>query len=129
MQNQFINTKRWSMFYLKDLCKIAPATVTREEIDQRNKNTLKLTGLPFGTTAYDLKPILEQTKAKTCFIPRTRNQYGRARYAYVAFETEEEVLLLLTNDLMGSVNDTALYWVAPDIKTCHKCGSMDYLVI
>ena len=47
----------------------------------------------------------------------------------LAFETEEEILQLQTNDLMGSINDTALYWVFPTIKTCHKCGSMKHLVI
>src|SRR5256886_12558247 len=38
----------WSIFYLKDLCRVAPANVTRQDIDERNRNTLKLTGLPFG---------------------------------------------------------------------------------
>ena len=45
--------------------------------------------MPFDITAYDLREILIKTRAKTCFIPRTRNKYTRARYAYVTFETEE----------------------------------------
>ena len=129
VETNFINKKTWSIFYLKDLCRVAPANIEREEIDERNKNTLKLTDLPFGTTAYDLRPLLERTNAKTCFIPRTRNQYGRARYAFITFEDEEMCIKLLKNDIKGVLNGTELHWVTPDVKTCHKCGSMEHLVM
>ena len=120
---------KWSIFYLKDLCRVAPANVTRQEIDERNRNTLKLTGLPFGTTAYDLNELLVKVNAKTCFIPRTKNQYGRARYAYVTFESEDTCLKMMNNEILGCVNETVLHWIHADVKTCHKCGSMDHLVI
>ena len=120
---------KWSIFYLKDLCRVAPANATRQDIEERNKNSLKLTGLPFGTTAYDLKELLEKVEAKTCFIPRTRNQYGRARYAYVTFKNEETCLRMLNNEIQGCVNETVLHWVHAEVKTCHKCGSMEHLVI
>ncbi len=120
---------KWSIFYLKDLCRVAPANVTRQEIDERNRNSLKLTGLPFGTTAYDINELLEKVDAKTCFIPRTKNQYERARYAYVTFKTEETCLKMLNNEIQGCVNETVLHWVHVDVKTCHKCGSMEHLVI
>jgi hypothetical protein len=119
----------WSIFYLKDFCRVAPANFTRQEIDERNKNTVKLTDLPFGTTAYDIRSLLDKVKAKTCFIPRTRNQYGRARYAYVTLADEESCVKLLNNEIQGVVNETTLFWVAQDVKTCHKCGGMDHLVI
>lgn len=119
----------WSIFYLKDLCRCAPASITRQEIEERNKNTLKLTDLPFGTTAYDLQELLDKVKGKTCFIPRTRNQYGRARYAFVTFADEATCRKILKNDILGTINDTVLHWVEESVKTCHKCGSMDHLVI
>jgi RNA recognition motif-containing protein len=106
VDSQFKN--RWSLFYLKDLCRVAPATATRQEIEERNRNTLKLAGLPFGTTAYDLSEVLKKVDAKTCFIPRTRNQYGRARYAYVTFDNEEICNKLLNNELAVTINEAIL---------------------
>ena len=120
---------RWSLFYLKDLCRVAPVTATRQEIEERNRNTLKLAGLPFGTTAYDLSKVLKKVEAKTCFIPRTRNQYGRARYAYVTFNNEEICNKLLNNELAVTINEAILGWVGPDDKTCYKCGNYGHLVM
>ena len=65
------NLDCWAIQYKKDLCRIAPAYFTRDNIEERNQHTVKLTNLPFGTTPVDLKEILHQVKAKTCFIPRT----------------------------------------------------------
>ena len=101
----------------------------RQEIEERNKNTLKLTDLPFGTTAYDLRQLLDKVNGKTCFIPRTRNQYGRARYAFITFEDEHTALRLLKHAVKGMLNSNELQWVEPSIKICHKCSSMDHLVI
>ena len=80
-------------------------------------------------TAYDLNELLKKVDAKTCFIPRTKNQYGRVRYAYVTFKTEETCLKMLNNEIKGCVNDTVLHWVYADVKIYHKCGSMEHLVI
>ena len=113
----------------QDLCRVAPANVTRQEIDKRNRNSLKLTGLPFSTTAYDLNELLKKVDAKTCFILRTKNQYGRGRYAYIMFKTEETCLKMLNNEIQGCVNETVLYWIHANVKTCHKCESMEHLVI
>ena len=44
------NLDLWSIQYKKDLCRIVPAYFTRDEIEERNSRTAKLTGLPFGTT-------------------------------------------------------------------------------
>ena len=80
-------------------------------------------------TAYDLNELLTKVDTKTCFIPRTKNQYGRVRYAYVTFKTEETCLKMLNNEIQGCVNETVLHWVHADVKTCHKCESMEHLVI
>ena len=50
--NQLKDT--WSITYFKDLCRIASASATRDLIETRNRFTLKLTNLSFGTTAFDL---------------------------------------------------------------------------
>ncbi len=52
-------------------------------IEECNQYIVKLTNLPFSTTSVNLKEILQQAEAKTCFIPRTRNRYTRKRFAYI----------------------------------------------
>jgi len=129
VENEFKSKQIWRLFYLKDLCRVAPATVTKTEIDARNEFTLKLTNLPFGTTAYDLKELLKKVDAKTCFIPRTRNQYGRARYAFVTFADYTQFNKIHHNTMVGHVGEHIMEWVDPDVKTCHKCGDFRHLVI
>ncbi|CAJ0626280.1 6492_t:CDS:2, partial [Entrophospora sp. SA101] len=117
---------KWSIMYLKDSCRIAPLDVTKEEIDERNSRTLKLTNLPYGTTAYDLHDIMLAVKAKTCFITRTRQQYTRKRFAYITFENDEDMKnACLTNFAFRNNN---LSWESDEHKTCHKCGNSDHLI-
>ena len=122
------NIDMWAIQYKKELCRIAPAYFSREQINQRNEFTLKLTNLPYGTTPIDLKPILLEFKCKTCFIPRIRNRYTRQRYAYVTFENEDDVTNAASNSEFYFGN-TTLVWENPDTKTCHKCGSTAHLVV
>jgi len=121
------NLDCWAIQYKKDLCRVAPAYFTKDDIDMRNAFTVKLTNLPFGTTPIDLKEILRQVKAKTCFIPRTRSRYTRKRFAYVSFASEDDIKIVLTN-VRVKFNGTELYWEAEDTKTCHKCGSPKHLI-
>ena len=58
---------QWSLVYLKDLCRIEPANITKEERECRMMHTLKLSNLPFAITAYDLKEVIEQTKLKRVY--------------------------------------------------------------
>ena len=121
------SSNEWSIQYKKDLCRIAPAYFTRENIEDRNQHTVKLTNLPFGTTPIDLKEILVKVNAKTCFIPRTRSRYNRKRFAYISFAKEEDLRRVMTN-VRVMYNDTELFWEVEDAKTCHKCGSPKHLV-
>ncbi len=118
----------WSIPYLKDLVRIAPANVTGEEIEQRNKWTAKLTSLPFGITAFDLKDIILATKAKICFIPRTRDKYTRLRYAFFSFKEESEMEEAVHGINQYEIKGQPLVWAEADKKTCHKCGSVEHLV-
>ena len=78
------NLDIWSIQYKKDFCRVAPASFNKEQIDQRNMYTAKLTNLPFGTTVIDLKEILQQVDAKSCFMLRTQSRYTRKRFAYIS---------------------------------------------
>ena len=50
------------------------------------------------------------------------------RYAYITFKTKETCLKMLNNEIQGCVNETVLHWVYANVKTCYKCGSMEYLI-
>ena len=118
----------WSIPYLKDLCRIAPASFKKEDIEKRNEHELKLSNLPFGITAYDLKDVIIQSNAKIVFIPRSRDKYERARYAYVSFEKEEHLQDALMGDKQFELKGKRLYWIPTSLRTCHKCGSPDHIV-
>lgn len=122
------NLDCWSIQYKKDLCRVAPAFFTREDIDYRNQFTVKLTNIPYGTTPIDLKEILQKVNAKTCFMPRTRSRYNRKRFAYVSFASDEDLQKVMTN-IRVMYNGTELFWDVEDAKTCHKCGSSKHLVV
>ena len=65
--------------------------------------------MPFAITAYDLKEVIEQTRAKTCVLPRTRGNYTRQRYAYVNFENDEDMVRAINQQF--EIKGCKLYWV------------------
>ena len=126
IQQKFENV--WSIQYKKDLCRIAPATFSQEDVAARNAHVAKLTCLPFGTTAIDLKDVLDRVKGKTCFIPRTNSRYTRKRFAYISFESEDDLINVLSHSRVLN-GDMELAWDTEDAKTCHKCGSSKHEIV
>ncbi|EXX73853.1 hypothetical protein RirG_056580 [Rhizophagus irregularis DAOM 197198w] len=90
--------------------------------DERNlcfKYGLKLANLPVGTYAADLKDIIIQMKAKSCFVPKNRfsKNYEKERFAFVFFDNENDL-----NNALGkkfSFNNQGLVFVNYDAVTCH----------
>src|SRR5205085_12593373 len=120
-------SNKWSIDYMKENLRISPMSTSYEETNKRKDFTLKLSGLPYGTTYFDIIDIVKAVKGKSCFIPRTRKQYERARYAFIAFENEEDQNQAAATYYAYRKNK--LHWVSPNAKTCHKCGSTSHLVI
>ena len=119
---------QWYILIGKDLVKLSPLNITKEEITARNAFTVKLANLPFGITAYDLLEIVERTKAKGCFIPRTNGRYDRLRFAIFNFENEEEMHNVFISNDQFEIKGKHLTWLEMEGKTCHKCGSSEHLV-
>ena len=94
----------------------------------RNRFTLKLVNLPFGITAFDLKQVIEETKAKICFIPHTRDRYARLHFVFLSFEEEDDMKKAAEGDNQYTIKGQRLVWTEPDAKTCHKCGNPTYLI-
>jgi len=59
----------WSRFVQNDSVRVNPCNMTPEEVKYRNTHRIKLTNLPFGTTARDLHDIILATKARASYIP------------------------------------------------------------
>ncbi|PKK63781.1 hypothetical protein RhiirC2_788414 [Rhizophagus irregularis] len=94
--------------------------------DKRNlrfKYGLKSANLSVSTYAADLKDIIIQIKAKSCFIPKNRfsKNYEKERFAFVFFDNENDF-----NNALGkkfSFNNRGLVFVNYDAVTCHVCSS------
>jgi len=63
----------------------------------RDQFCTKLCNLPRNTTGFDIADYIIQVKRKTCFIPRTKIQYGKVQYAYVNFKNKEDMEAVLTS--------------------------------
>ncbi|POG75891.1 hypothetical protein GLOIN_2v1769705 [Rhizophagus irregularis DAOM 181602=DAOM 197198] len=84
---------------------------------------LKLANLPVGTYAADLKDIIIQMKAKSCFVPKNRfsKNYEKERFAFVFFDNENDFNNALEKKF--SFNNRGLVFVNYNAVTCHVCGS------
>jgi len=100
--------------------------LTKEEVNNRNNNRIKLTNLPFGTSARDLTDITRAINAKACYIPRSTN-YKLKPFAILFFEKADDLNdALKLNYAYGGNN---LAWVSVETKCCHKCDDPTYLAL
>ena len=97
---------------------------TNEIKQERDQYVLKLTNLPPGTTGYDLKYVIDNCKARTCYIPRTQN-YHRKRFAILNFKDAETQERARDNPL--ELGTTILNWHEMNNKLCAICNSADHL--
>jgi hypothetical protein len=121
------NNTTWSMMYEKLSFRVFPDTLTNEDYALRKKYTLKLSHLPKSTTPFDLKQILHDVRAKTCFIPKNtyNTNYQHARFAYVSFATE--AAMKEAKRLVFVLNNQTLLWTDPKARLCNECGSSNHL--
>jgi hypothetical protein len=110
---------QWSIPFGKEHLRILPSVGEKDELNRRSRYIAKLAGLPAGTTAYDLEDIKRHLKGKTMYIPRTTN-YFRERYAYVAFEEENDLQQAMGQEFQ--IGRTTVRLVPQYEKLCYKCG-------
>jgi hypothetical protein len=115
---------RWAIPMKADLIRIFPFLNTNSIKEERNQHVLKLTNLPPATTGYDLQEIIKDSKAQTCYIPRTNN-YRRKRFAILSFKSEED--MEAARDSFPTLGNTELTWVETSTKTCAVCSSIEHL--
>ncbi|PKB93357.1 hypothetical protein RhiirA5_441511, partial [Rhizophagus irregularis] len=86
--------KQWSYHINKDIVRVLPLLLSKEEREKRKQFSLRLSGLHYQTSGYNLKEVMTQCKGKTCFIPAVmiRGKYQRCRYAYIHFSSREDLM-------------------------------------
>jgi hypothetical protein len=115
---------RWSIPFKADLIRIYPFLNTKEVKQERSKYALRLINLPPGTTGYDMRDIIKQSKAQTCYIPRNNNNL-RKRFAILSFRSQEA--LDDANNLQNFLGNTELQWLSIETKTCTICSNPNHL--
>ncbi|GES72520.1 hypothetical protein GLOIN_2v1786507 [Rhizophagus clarus] len=103
----------------------------QEQSEQHKQHSLRPSGLPVETTAINLKPIIDEINAMTCFIPRNPYHYKLFSYAYVNFKNEEdkEITMKKKFSIKQGKTDETLFISDPTIKCniCNNCGNPDHL--
>ncbi|GBC01807.1 hypothetical protein RclHR1_04340004 [Rhizophagus clarus] len=82
----------WGYHVGKDTVKVLPLSLNQDDHALCKQFPLKLSGLAYNTSGYDLEPVLLKCKAKSCFIPAAmiRGRYSKCRYAYIHFSCNED---------------------------------------
>ncbi|GBC03247.1 hypothetical protein RclHR1_05030004 [Rhizophagus clarus] len=123
--------KKMSHFIGKEYVRVTPILLSEEQRDQQKQYSLRLSGLSIGIIAINLRPILDEMNAMTCFIPRNLFYYKPFIYAYVNFKNEEDKAIAMKKKFsikQGKI-DKLLFTSDPTIKCniCNNCGNPDHL--
>ncbi|CAB4388312.1 unnamed protein product [Rhizophagus irregularis] len=116
----------WSEWIGKHQVLIVPKILSEDEIEKRSMYTVKLTGLPWNSTAYDIHEALEVNNPKYIFIPRNPNNNKPLNYAIVYYENDEDIGIAAERNIIFC--NRTLHWGTPGEKSCHRCGSFDHLI-
>jgi hypothetical protein len=115
---------RWSIPFKADLIRIYPFLNTKEIKQERSQYALRLINLPPGTTGYDMKTIIRDYKAQTCYIPRN-SDYRRKRFAILSFKDNKD--LEKAKQSKVQLGNTELQWLDITTKTCTICSNPQHL--
>ncbi len=69
--------------------RVHPLNLSSADIEERNAYTLKLSGLPRGSTQFDLDFIIQDTNAKSYYIPRSAKSYAPLPFALLQFDSDD----------------------------------------
>ncbi len=104
---------------------VHPLNLSKEDYEDREAYSFKLTGLPFGTIQYDLHQIIEDTNAKSCYIPHHNQSYKNLPIAIFSFDCDDRAHVAYDKNF--SLKGCKLYWNFLDIPNCRTCGNPDHV--
>ncbi|CAB5361707.1 unnamed protein product [Rhizophagus irregularis] len=124
--------EQWSYHINKDIVRVLPLLLSKEEREQRKQFSLRLSGLHYQTSGYDLKEVMTQCKGKTCFIPAVmiRGKYQRCRYAYIHFSSRDDLVAARQMNIefkKGNAGTRQLYWSKEEDRICNICGNPTHM--
>ncbi|CAB5350295.1 unnamed protein product [Rhizophagus irregularis] len=120
--------EQWSYHINKDIVRVLPLLLSKEEHEKRKQFSLRLSGLHYQTSGYDLKEVMAQCKGKTCFIPAVmiRGKYQRCRYAYIHFSSRDDLVAARQMKIefkKGNAGVHQLYWSKEEDRICNICDA------
>src|SRR6266496_767036 len=98
---------------------VHPLNLSKEEYEDREAYSLKLTGLPFETTQHNLQQIIEDTQAKSCYISRNYKSYKNLPIAILSFDCNDRAHVAYEKNF--SLKGCKLYWNLPGLSNCRTC--------
>ncbi|EXX63038.1 hypothetical protein GLOIN_2v1885182 [Rhizophagus irregularis DAOM 181602=DAOM 197198] len=124
--------EQWSYHINKDIVRVLPLLLSKEERENRKQFSLRLSGLHYQTSGYDLKEVMTQCKGKTCFIPAVmiRGKYQRCRYAYIHFSSRDDLVVARQMNIefkKGNAGTRQLYWSKEEDRICNICGNPTHM--
>ncbi|PKY47884.1 hypothetical protein RhiirA4_463284, partial [Rhizophagus irregularis] len=124
--------EQWSYHINKDIVRVLPLLLSKEEREKRKQFSLRLSGLHYQTSGYDLKEVMTQCKGRTCFIPAVmiRGKYQRCRYAYIHFSSRDDLVAARQMNIefkKGNAGVRKLYWSKEDDRICNICGNPTHM--
>ncbi len=115
----------WSLDIMDFSVRVHPLNLSKEDYEDCEAYSLKLTGLLFGTTQHDLRQIIEDTNAKSCYIPRHTQSYKNLPIAIFSFDCDDRAHVAYEKNF--SLKGRKLYWNFPGIPNCRTCGNPDHV--
>src|SRR6266508_2425249 len=115
----------WSLDIIDFSVRVHPLNLSKEDYEDREAYSLKLTSLPFSTTQNDLRQIIEDTQAKSCYIPRNNHTYKNLPLAILSFDCDDRAHIAYEKNF--SLKGRKLYWNLPGIPNCRTCGNPDHV--
>jgi hypothetical protein len=115
----------WSVYIGKHQVLVIPLMLSEEKREERNSRVIKLSALPFNTSAFDINAICEDLGVKYCFIPRNPNNNKPLKHAYLYFNDDELMEIAMDKNIV--YEGQHLIWANADDKTCNRCGSCDHV--
>src|SRR2546430_9756206 len=118
----------WAVYINGHTILTTPANFSKTERDHRNAHVAILSSFQTNICALDLAPLLSDIGAKSAFIPRQTYKYLQRPWAFLSFESEEQMNCAI--DRTGlAFGHRQLYWSPRDKaeNICVHCGNNSHL--
>src|SRR5262249_29635692 len=117
--------EQWSEYIGRHQVGVIPLPLSTEERNKRKACVIKLTGLPWETSALDLQEILDDYNIKYCHIPRNLLSNKSKNMAIVYFGNLNGFKHAGETPIF--FKEEELFWMDLKDKVCHHCENPDHL--